>query len=73
MLTFDKASYTVRENEDVTVGLSLIYPDEYDAAIMFPINVTIDEIDILTTGKFQNVRAPPTTNFVNTCSTMYCY
>ena len=40
---------------------------------MFPINVTIDEIDISATGKSQDVRAVPTTNFINSSSTIYCY
>ena len=37
---------------------------------MFPINVTIDEIDITATGKSQNARAAPTTYFVSTSSTV---
>lgn len=57
MVTFDKANYTVKKNEDVTVGLLLIYPEDYVESVMFPINVTVDEISVTATGKSQNVRA----------------
>ena len=57
VITFDKASYIVKKNEDVTVRLLLYYPEEYDGFIMFPVNVAIDEINDTATGKSQNVRA----------------
>ena len=69
VVTFDKASYTVKKNEDVTVGLLLICPEEYIGSTIFPINVTVDKISVTPTGKSQNVRAVPITNFADTSST----
>ena len=50
-----EASYTVRKNGDVVVKLLLIYPKVYNGSIMFPINVTVDEISNTAIGESQSV------------------
>ena len=54
-ITFEEANYTVTKNGDVVVKLLLIYPEEYAGYIMFPINVTVDEISNTATGESQSV------------------
>lgn len=51
-MEFKNDLYVVNDkNEPQVPEIVINYPDEYLAAKIFPINITVDEIDINTTSK----------------------
>ena len=53
-VTFEEAEYVVEKNAESTLKLLLQYPDSY-SDIMFPINVSIAEVNDTAVGESQSV------------------
>ena len=53
-VTFEEAEYIHQRNAESTLKLLLQYPDRY-SNIMFPINVSIAEVNDTATGESQSV------------------